>query len=112
MGYRSDVGFACTPMVKQVIEQVCEWDSEFKELIDYASDESCGTGDGRWLWGCVKWYPDFPDVQIMENLMATLDNSEMYDEYGLIRIGEEQDDIETKGSPYEFDMYLSRSISI
>ena len=112
MGYRSDVGFACTPMVKQVIEQVCEWDSEFKELIGYASDESHGTDDGRWLWNSVKWYPDFPDVQIMENLMVILDNSEMYDEYGLIRIGEEQDDMETKGSPYEFDMYLNRSISI
>lgn len=111
MGYRSDVGFTCTPVVKQVIEQVCEWNSEFKELIDYADNRSFNDS-GRWFWEGVKWYDDFPDVQIMENLMVVLDNSEMYDEYGFIRIGEETEDIETKGSPYELGMYVNRSIGI
>lgn len=111
MGYRSDVGFACSPMVKQIIEQVCEWNSEFKELISYAHDHS-GDDTGRWFWADVKWYESHPDVQIMENLMIVLDNSELYEEYGLIRLGEEVDDVETKGTPYEFDMYVNRSIEL
>ena len=111
MGYRSDVGFACTPMVKQIIEQVCEWDSEFKELINYADNHSANDS-GRWFWEYVKWYEDYPDIQIMENLMTALDSSDLHDEFGMIRIGEEQDDIESKGSPYEFDMYVNRSIDI
>ena len=35
-----------------------------------------------------------PAIQIMENLMSTLDRSELYDEYGMIRIGEEHEDID------------------
>ena len=113
MGYRRDVGFACTPMVKQVIEQMCEWDLDLKELFQCASDcSSLRNDDGRWFWEHVKWYEDYPDIQIMENLMAALDSSALYDLYGMIRIGEEQDDIETKGTPYEFDMYVNRSIDI
>lgn len=111
MGYRSDVGFACSPMVKQVIEQMCEWDLDLKELFQCAKDCS-PDDDGRWFWEHVKWYEDYPDIQIMENLMETLDNSGLYDEFGMIRIGEEHEDIETKGSPYEFDMYVNRSIDI
>ena len=111
MGYRSDVGFACTPMVKQVIEQVCEGDLDLKDLFQCAKDCS-SDDDGRWFWDYVKWYEDYPDIQIMENLMVALDSSELYEEYGMIRIGEEQDDIETKGTPYEFDMYVNRSIDI
>jgi signal transduction histidine kinase len=40
MGYRSDVGFACDPIIKQVIETVSEWDKELRELIAYADDMS------------------------------------------------------------------------
>lgn len=112
MGYRSDVGFACTPMVKQIIEQVCEWDSDLEELFQCAQDLAHQAKSGRWFWEYAKWYDSYPDIQIMENLMATLDRSELYDEYGMIRIGEEHEDIETKGSPHEFDMYVNRSIDI
>ena len=111
MGYRSDVGFACTPMVKQIIEQVCEWDLDLKELFQCAEERS-SSEDGRWFWEYAKWYDSYPDIQIMENLMAILDRSQLYDEYGMIRIGESDDDIETKGSPHEFDMYVNRSIDI
>ena len=32
------------------------------------------------------------------------------DDYGLVRIGEETDDIEYLGDPAGYDMYVSRSI--
>ena len=40
MGYRSDVAFACDPIVKDIVQTVAEWDKEFKELLDYSDNLS------------------------------------------------------------------------
>ena len=118
MGYRSDVGFACDPIIKQMIETLAEWDSEFKELLDYGEDLATYNGfdQGRWRWESVKWYDTYPDVQILENIMTMCDNVEMnnlaYDSYGFIRLGEEHDDNEMRGDTCSFDLYINRSIEI
>lgn len=116
MGYRSDVGFACDPIIKQVIETVGDWDSEFKELLDYGEDLADGHDQGRYRWESVKWYESFPDVQIVENIMVMCDNCDgaglAYDSYGFIRIGEELDDVEMKGDTCAFDLYVNRSLDI
>ena len=115
MGYRSDVGFACDPIIKQVIETVGEWDSEFKELLQCGDDLS-NDNYGRWRFDYAKWYDSYPDVQIMENIMTMCDNVQhpglCYDSYGFIRIGEELDDLEMKGDPSAFDLYVNRSLDI
>ena len=116
MGYRSDIGFACDPIIKQVIETVGEWDEEFKELLDYGEDLAFGCDKGRWRFEYAKWYDSYPDVQIMENIMTMCDNGHCgglsYDSYGFIRIGEELEDIEMKGDPSAFDLYVNRSLDI
>mgnify|MGYP001287387529 FL=1 len=116
MGYRSDVGFACDPIIKQVVETVGEWDKEFKELLDYGEDLAAGHAQGRWRFDSAKWYDSYPDVQIMENIMTMCDNVNdpglCYDSYGFIRIGEELDDVEMKGEPSAFDLYVNRSLDI
>jgi len=117
MGYRSDVGFACDPIIKQVIETVSEWDSEFKELLNCGEDLSSGDGyQGRYRWESVKWYDSFPDVQIVENIMTMCDNVDTgrlsYETYGFIRLGEDHDDSETRGDTCAFDLYINRSIDI
>ena len=115
MGYRSDVGFACDPIIKQVIETMVEWDKELKELIEYGDDLS-NDNFGRWKFESVKWYESFPDVQVIENIMVMCDNADInglcYDSYGFVRIGEELDDIEMKGEPATFDLYVDRSLDI
>ena len=115
MGYRSDVGFACDPIIKQVIETVTEWDKELKQLIDYADDLS-NDDHGRWMFESVKWYEGYPDVQVIENIMIMCDNVDTsglaYDSYGFVRIGEELEDIEMKGEPSSFDLYVNRSLDI
>ena len=115
MGYRSDVGFACDPIIKQVIETVGEWDKEFKELLDYGDDLS-SDDYGRWRFESVKWYDSFLDVQVVENIMTMCDNVDIsglaYDSYGFIRIGEELDDVEMKGDTSAFDLYVNRSLDI
>ena len=115
MGYRSDVGFACDPIIKQVVETVAEWDKELKDLINYADDMS-SDGYGRWLFSDVKWYESYPDVQIIENIMTMCDNADInglcYDSYGFVRLGEELDDTEMRGDTCSFDLYVNRSIDI
>jgi hypothetical protein len=115
MGYRSDVGFACDPIIKDVIEAVTEWDKEFKEMIGYAEDLS-GDDHGRWRFEDIKWYEGYEDVQIIENIMVMCDNVDIsglaYDSYGFIRLGEEMEDVEMKGDTSAFDLYVNRSIDI
>ena len=115
MGYRSDVAFACDPIVKDIVQTVAEWDKEFKELLDY-SDDMSNDEFGRWLFSDVKWYESYPDVQIVENIMTMLDNVDIngfsYDSYGFVRLGEEMDDNEMKGDTSAFDLYINRSIDI
>ena len=114
MGYRSDVGFACVPVIKNVVETLSEWDKEFKELLQCGDDVSV-THDGRWRFESVKWYDSYPDVQIMENIMTMCDNHAAnlsYESYGFVRIGEELDDIEMKGDTYGFDLYVNRCLEI
>lgn len=115
MGYRSDVAFACDPIVKDIVKTVAEWDKELKDLIDYADDMS-SDDYGRWLFSDVKWYESYPDVQIIENIMTMCDNVDIsglcYDSYGFVRLGEELDDTEMRGDTCSFDLYVNRSIDI
>lgn len=115
MGYRSDVAFACDPIVKDIVQTVAEWDKELRELLEYA-DNLSNDDFGRWLFSDVKWYESYPDVQIVENIMTMLDNVDIngfaYDSYGFIRLGEETDDNEIRGDTSAFDLYINRSIDI
>jgi hypothetical protein len=115
MGYRSDVAFACDPIIKDVVETVTEWDKEFKEMIGYAEDLS-SDDHGRWKFEDIKWYEGYEDVQIIENIMVMCDNVDIsglaYDSYGFIRLGEEMEDVEMKGDTSLFDLYVNRSIDI
>ena len=115
MGYRSDVGFACDPIIKQVIETMAEWDSEFKALLD-DSDDVSSDDFGRYCWHSIKWYDSYPEVQVIENIMIMCDNTDItgcsYDSYGFVRIGEELEDIEMKGEPATFALYVNRSLDI
>lgn len=53
-----------------------------------------------------KWYQSYPEVQEIESWFETLP----MEDFGAMRIGENDDDIETWGQPADFDIWLSRSI--
>ena len=116
MGYRSDVGFACDPAVAEVIGAVLELNPKDKneELHTLVDHGRCGAGGKleRLYFESVKWYENYEDVGMFNKLISFLETHDMCDLYGFIRIGEEYDDIETLGTPYEFDMGISRSIDI
>ena len=118
VGYRSDVGWACSPEVAEVIDAVLELNPkesnpDIHSLVDCGRDSHWGqTRLDRLFFEHVKWYEGYHDVDMFNRLMEVLDAYGLQDFYGFIRIGEETDDIEQRGVPYEFDMYINRSIEI
>ena len=118
MGYRSDVGWACDPAVAEVIGAVLELNpkennSDLHSLVDHGRDSHWGNDrTDRLFFEHVKWYEGYHDVDMFNRLMEVLDAYGLDDFYGFIRIGEETDDIEQRGVPYEYDMYINRSIEI
>ena len=57
----------------------------------------------------IKWYRGGGGlVDVVENYLHSLPD----DSWGMIIVGEESDDNEFLGSPYEFDMFLSRDVDM
>ena len=118
MGYRSDVGWACDPAVAEVIGAVLELNPkesnpDVHSLVDHGRDSHWGNDrTDRLFFEHVKWYEGYHDIDMFNRLMEVLDAYGLDDFYGFIRIGEETDDIEQRGVPYEYDMYINRSIEI
>ena len=117
MGYRSDVGLALTQAPLQTLNQklnaldkTSEAFSVITDFFTYADKhfEDTESGAEVYLWEYVKWYEEFPDVGFVEKLLAELD----WSDYLFIRIGEELEDIDTRGSFWDnpFDLGISRSI--
>lgn len=61
-----------------------------------------------WELASIKWYSNYEDVQQVDSFL-----SQMPDEsYGMIRIGENDDDIEYRGSPSDAGIYVERALSV
>ena len=121
MGYRSEVGLCLAGPAQAKLEagllslangEGTVKASEAKTIqelfkdADHRKDESDGAT--IYYWSSLKWYPEYPDVSFIENFLAALKD----DEYLFIRLGESDDDIETKGLFWDnpFQMSLARSI--
>ena len=119
MGYRSDIGLALTQKAVQILHQklnALDKNSEaffvITDFFTYADKhfEDTDSGSEVYLWECVKWYQEFPDVSFIENLLTELD----WSDFLFVRIGDDLDDIETRGGFWDnpFDLGISRSITI
>jgi len=98
MGYRSEVVIAVT-------EDHADRISKFLADADKVAKNDLGT---YFYYKSVKWYSDYEEV---ENTMEALSYIPE-DEYGFIRTGEDPEDIETQGSPYDFGLWATISISL
>ena len=119
MGYRSDVGLVLTQAAVQTLneklnalDKTSEAFSVITDFFAYADKhfEDTNSGSEVYLWEYVKWYEEFPDVGFVEKLLAELD----WSDFLFIHIGEELDEIDTRGSFWDnpFDLGISRSIII
>lgn len=115
MGYRSEVALclnengknALKVMLKKANKKTQKIVRKFlaqsdKHLVD--SESSCEL----WFWDWIKWYPDYPEIKFMENLLMEMN----MENFLFMRIGEDSDDSEIQGVYWDnpFGMYLSRSI--
>ena len=104
MGYRSDVFLRIAEPLVEVVQAAAKLDPKLEEILkDGESDHGSKTD---FYWESVKWYDSYPEIQAIEGMLDDLDE----DDYGFIRLGEEQGDIEQKGYPSEYDMYTSTTV--
>jgi len=101
MGYRSEVKLAVKKQSyydhkELILESIkdCDSISETEEAFVF-------------LWESVKWYESYPDVQAITKFMSALES----EDFGFMRIGEDKDDIEEAGEPWEYDIYLVRQFT-
>jgi len=117
MGYRSDIAIA---IHKDVIGEFLTFLKTIQIMHEifgkggFTLDKDF-KGDGHWLFteSQIKWYADFPEnypeVDVFEKFFALMDE-EHEDMYRFVRVGEQHDDIETRGDWYDSDLWVKREI--
>jgi hypothetical protein len=105
MGYRSQVSIA---IVKVIFDE--KGYALKKDMVDCDSILLV-SGDRPYyifVWDSVKWYESYPEVSSVMEFLSELDE----DDYGFLRIGEDDTDIENKGCPHDFELTISISMNI
>jgi hypothetical protein len=102
MGYRSDLVIA----VRKEIIAADLINPTIPAVVKELSWSSTDAARYYFIEGW-KWYDSYPEVRDIE---AWFDAMALED-FGAMRIGEDDNDTETWGSPYDFEIYLSRSIA-
>tara|TARA_Y100000310_G_scaffold338056_1_gene426702 strand:+ start:463 stop:837 length:375 start_codon:yes stop_codon:yes gene_type:complete len=123
MGYRSEVVFAVSKEVVPALMCLFAKKPEVQKLCTVDSELDTDYQDG-WLmrWDWIKWYESDTVINDLANFIEALESDDLSD-YGLdddadgwyhhfkfIRIGEEYEDIESKGWGFD-DIQLNRAIS-
>ena len=123
MGYRSEVVFAVSEEVIPALMCLFAKKPEVQKLCTVESELDTDYQDG-WLmrWDWIKWYESDTVINDLANFIEALESDDLSD-YGLdddadgwyhhfkfIRIGEEYEDIESKGWGFD-DIQLNRAIS-
>lgn len=110
MGYRSDVGIKCQRGAFERIMKTAQAHDFMPEIV--LRDEKY---DEYFLeWQYVKWYSGFYDeVDAIELELSDMDGRSEEDiekeklGYKMIRIGESDNDIETRTNDYDCELYLT-----
>ena len=106
MGYRSEVVVKFSDNAVKVVKKFYELDKQIKGLIDDSEDSH------RWEliqaihWDWIKWYDDDEGIIAFTDMLSQLGDKG----YGMIRIGDETEDIEYYGNTCDFNMYVERNI--
>jgi len=99
MGYRSD---AVLRVRKEHYEGLLEGAPD-KEFLTPSSDDGYIV---TVVWNSVKWYDEFPEIEHIMESMENLPN----DDYGFMRLGERDDDVEELGIPWDYGISLKRCL--
>ena len=113
MGYRSDIAIAVhkTIIARDLIDPI------IPEVL--RKEPFQDIGEARyWLFSGWKFYDSYQEVQDIQNFFDALDEESIqapnstyqYAVYGAIRIGVNEDDVQSWGDPNEYQIYLHRAI--
>ena len=116
MGYRSEVAIRCQSKAYEKFKEVLEkTDAHPDKLIEK-------NGEYLLYFDWWKWYSDFEEVKGIEAVMDELDElddgcnaDETYEKelgYHFIRLGEDNDDVETRCNCWHVELYMIRKIDI
>ncbi len=105
MGYRSEVYLRIAEPLVEVVDAARKLDDNLDKMLSEGAELAEGSKTD-FSWESTKWYDSYPEVQAVESLLDMLQD----DDYGFIRLGEEDGDIERKGDPGCYDMYTSTTI--
>ena len=113
MGYRSEVVFKVGPEALEELEELSNTDPELEELLRDMKADALEKSDAYnvFYYSWVKWYREDPQIQMLMDFFKKLDAEGRDDEYGFIRLGEDDSDIEVLGSPYDIGLGYSRHVT-
>jgi len=106
MGYRSDAVLKLKKELFEKFEKFMADAGESSEELLCAATRSDGDETTTLQWEGLKFYEDFPEIS---NLYKFLHEANP-ENFGFIRLGEEFEDCEERGSPWDFGMSVSRHI--
>jgi len=111
MGYRSDVVIVTKIENKELVNLLQEDEEDTDEQYFFTMENYNGEKMECFLtrYEYVKWYDSIPSVS---ETMSVINNIEDGDSFGFMRIGEDYDDVEILGMPYDFNIQLSRTIDV
>ena len=104
MGYRSEVYLRFAEPIVEVVDAARKLDDNLDKMLSEGA--TLGKEKTDFTWEYTKWYDSYEEVRAVEGLMDMLQE----DDYGFIRLGEEEGDIESKGCPSEYDMYTNTTV--
>ena len=106
MGYRSEVVVKFSDNAVKVVKKFYELDKQIKELIDDSESGRTWEGINAIHWDWIKWFSDNEAIMAFMDMLDQLGD----ENYGMIRLGEESDDVGHYGCTDKFDMYVERNI--
>ena len=118
MGYRSDVGLALSKTgAIRLQEKLKALDKDSEIFFNVTEFLECAckhqkheeTGSELYLWEYLKWYDNYSDVRFIEDLINELE----WEDFLFLRLGEDMNDNEEKGSFWDnpFQLSILRTIT-
>ncbi len=123
MGYRSQVCIGMTDDASRLFRTMLEHVPESHEIHGLLKDAETYRQPHPWgdkhknpnedcedklYWDHVKWYDGYEDIDFIESFLADCIPEE---DYRLVRVGEETDDVEERGDYCDSEIFVQRSIS-
>lgn len=104
MGYRSEVVIKFNDAAAEVMEAARKLDPGLDSIL---KDNENPEYKNVVYYSSIKWYEGYKDIGAILNILNQLD----IEDFGFMRIGEDPDDVEELGSPWEYDISINRSLS-